>query len=86
MISNNLKITDQQKIQQISRSIDKKSRLGIQSVKELLGKGRRDESGDFTKGCELSEGQIDEVINFLKININRFFQAKTSQGTTQNTP
>ena len=68
LISNNLKITDQQKIQQISRSIDKKSRLGIQSVKELLGKGRRDESGDFTKGCELSEGQIDEVINFLKIN------------------
>ena len=68
LISNNLKITDQQKIQQISRSIDKKSRLGIKSVKELLGKGRRDESGDFTKGCQLSDGQIDEVINFLKIN------------------
>ena len=68
MISYNLKITDQQKIQQISRSIDKKSRLGIKSVKELLGKGRRDESGDFTKGCQLSDGQIDEVINFLKIN------------------
>ena len=68
LISNNLKITDPKKIQQISRSIDKKSRLGINSVKELLGKGRKDNSGAFTKGCELSDGQIDEIINFLKIN------------------
>ena len=68
LINNNLKITDPKKIQQISRSIDKKSRLGLKSVKELLGKGRRDDSGAFTKGCELSEGQIDEIINFLKIN------------------
>ena len=68
LINNNLKITDPKKIQQISRSIDKKSRLGLKSVKELLGKGRKDDSGAFTKGCELSEGQIDEIINFLKIN------------------
>ena len=68
LINNNLKITDPKKIQQISRSIDKKSRLGLKSVKELLGKGRKDESGAFTKGCELSESQIDEIINFLSIN------------------
>ena len=68
LINNNLKITDPKKIQQISRSIDKKSRLGLKSVKELLGKGRKDDSGAFTKGCELSDGQIDEIINFLKIN------------------
>ena len=68
LINNNLKITDPKKIQQISRSIDKKSRLGLKSVKELLGKGRKDDSGAFTKGCELSESQIDEIINFLKIN------------------
>ena len=68
LINNNLKITDPKKIQQISRSIDKKSRLGLKSVKELLGKGRKDDSGAFTIGCELSEGQIDEIINFLKIN------------------
>ena len=68
LISNNLKITDPKKIQQISRSIDKKSRLGIKSVKELLGKGRNDNSGAFTKGCGLSGGQIDEIINFLQIN------------------
>ncbi len=68
LISNNLKITDPKKIQQISRSIDKKSRLGLKSVKDLLGKGRTDSSGAFTIGCGLSEGQIDEIINFLKIN------------------
>ena len=68
LISNNLKITDPKKIQQISRSIDKKSRLGLNSVKDLLGKGRTDSSGAFTKGCGLSGGQIDEIINFLKIN------------------
>ena len=68
LISDNLKITDPKRVQQISRSIDKKSRLGLKSVKELLGKGRQDDSGAFTKGCELSAGQIDEIINFLKIN------------------
>ena len=68
LITNNLKISDPKKIQQISRSIDKKSRLGLKSVKELLGKGRTDYSGAFTKGCELSGGQIDEIINFLEIN------------------
>ena len=40
LITNNLKITDKNKIQQISRSIDKKSRLGLKAVKELLGKGQ----------------------------------------------
>ena len=45
LITNNLKITDKNKIQQISRSIDKKSRLGLKAVKELLGKGRKDDLG-----------------------------------------
>ena len=67
LITNNLKITDKNKIQQISRSIDKKSRLGLKAVKELLGKGRK-MVWAFTKGCELSDGQIDEIVNFLKIN------------------
>ena len=33
----------------------------------LLGKGRKDKSGDFTKGAELEESQIKEIINFLNI-------------------
>ena len=33
------------------RAIDKLDRLGIEGVRMLLGKGRKDESGDFTKGA-----------------------------------
>jgi histidyl-tRNA synthetase len=40
------------------RAIDKLDRLGIDGVRMLLGKGRKDESGDFTKGAELTEAQI----------------------------
>ena len=37
----------------VLRAIDKLDRLGIEGVRALLGKGRKDESGDFTKGAEL---------------------------------
>ncbi len=32
------------------RAIDKLDRLGVEGVRLLLGAGRKDESGDFTKG------------------------------------
>jgi histidyl-tRNA synthetase len=44
------------------RAIDKVDRLGIEGVKMLLGKGRKDESGDFTKGAELSDSQIAGIV------------------------
>jgi len=44
------------------RAIDKLDRLGVDGVKMLLGKGRKDESGDFTKGAELSDKQITGII------------------------
>jgi histidyl-tRNA synthetase len=44
------------------RAIDKLDRLGIDGVKMLLGKGRKDESGDFTKGAELSDSQIAGIV------------------------
>ncbi|MGC1668209.1 MAG: ATP phosphoribosyltransferase regulatory subunit, partial [Pseudolabrys sp.] len=37
-------------------------RLGIDGVKMLLGKGRKDESGDFTKGAELADSQIAGIV------------------------
>jgi histidyl-tRNA synthetase len=40
------------------RAVDKLDRLGIDGVRMLLGKGRKDESGDFTKGAELTDAQI----------------------------
>jgi histidyl-tRNA synthetase len=44
------------------RAIDKLDRLGIDGVRMLLAKGRKDESGDFTKGAELSEAQVETIV------------------------
>src|SRR5580704_4945397 len=44
----------------ILRAIDKLDRLGRQGVSALLGAGRKDESGDFTRGVGLDERAIVE--------------------------
>jgi len=49
----------------VLRAIDKLDRLGVEGVQALLGKGRKDESGDFTKGAELSSEQIARVLAFV---------------------
>jgi histidyl-tRNA synthetase len=49
----------------VMRAIDKLDRVGIQGVFQLLTDGRKDESGDFTKGAGLSEAQADNVMRFL---------------------
>jgi len=41
----------------VLRAIDKIDRLGEDGVRSLLGAGRMDESGDFTKGAGLSVDQ-----------------------------
>src|SRR5580658_5273792 len=45
----------------VLRAIDKLDRLGIEGVRQLLGKGRKDESGDFTQGAGLNLQQIETV-------------------------
>src|SRR5690606_32726481 len=47
------------------RAIDKLDRLGVDGVRKLLGEGRKDESGDFTKGAELDKIQIEQVVGFV---------------------
>jgi histidyl-tRNA synthetase len=49
----------------VLRAIDKLDRLGVPGVRDLLGKGRRDESGDFTKGAELGSAAVDRVAGFV---------------------
>lgn len=49
----------------VLRAIDKLDKFGVEGVKLLLGKGRLDESGDFTKGAELSDDAIEKVIAFI---------------------
>lgn len=51
----------------ILRAMDKYDRLGIDGVKALLGEGRKDDSGDFTKGAGLEGSQIDKVAAMVAI-------------------
>jgi histidyl-tRNA synthetase len=49
----------------VLRAVDKLDRLGVHGVRALLGAGRKDESGDFTKGAELAPDQIARVLAFV---------------------
>jgi histidyl-tRNA synthetase len=57
-------VTSQGQRLSVMRAIDKLDRLGSESVAALLGRGRKDESGDFTKGANLNPSAIDAIINF----------------------
>jgi histidyl-tRNA synthetase len=48
----------------VMRTLDKLDRLSLDGVIALLGPGRKDESGDFTKGVGLSNVAIDRLLNF----------------------
>jgi histidyl-tRNA synthetase len=49
----------------VLRAIDKLDRLGPEGVRALLGRGRKDESGDFTRGAGLTEAETDVVMSVL---------------------
>jgi histidyl-tRNA synthetase len=51
----------------VLRALDKYDRLGKIGVQQLLGTGRRDESGDYTQGAGLEEEQIRRIIWFLTL-------------------
>jgi len=50
----------------VLRAIDKLDRLGVEGVKQLLGEGRKDESGDFTKGAGLELAAVNLLVQFIK--------------------
>jgi histidyl-tRNA synthetase len=50
----------------VMRAIDKLDRLGPAGVQQLLGEGRKDESGDFTKGAGLKEADIALVVGAVE--------------------
>jgi histidyl-tRNA synthetase len=50
----------------VLRAIDKLDRLGPDGVRALLGEGRKDASGDFTKGAGLTDAQADVVMGFME--------------------
>ncbi|MCL4163166.1 UNVERIFIED_CONTAM: hypothetical protein GTU68_043181, partial [Idotea baltica] len=49
----------------VLRTIDKFDRFGDAGVRALLGEGRKDVSGDFTKGAGLAQEQIERVLAFV---------------------
>jgi hypothetical protein len=49
----------------VLRAVDKLDRLGVEGVRLLLGEGRLDESGAFTKGAGLVGKAIDSVLDFV---------------------
>ncbi len=48
----------------VLRAIDKLDRLGPEGVRALLGEGRKDESGDFTRGAGLADDAIGRVLAY----------------------
>lgn len=56
--------TDEQKLT-VLRAIDKLDKFGTEGVKLLLGAGRKDESGDFTKGAGLSASMADALMSVV---------------------
>jgi histidyl-tRNA synthetase len=47
----------------VLRAMDKFDKFGFEGVRSLLGAGRKDESGDFTKGVGLTDEQIEIVLD-----------------------
>jgi histidyl-tRNA synthetase len=50
----------------ILRALDKLDRLGASGVADLLGAGRKDDSGDFTKGAGLGADEVKRVLAFAE--------------------
>ena len=50
----------------VLRAIDKLDKFGVEGVRLLLGEGRKDDSGDFTKGAGLDGPQTDKIISYIE--------------------
>ncbi len=61
-------ISDEGQKLSVLRALDKLDKFGIADVKLLLGDGRKDESGDFTKGAGLSPLEINYLEQYLSAN------------------
>jgi len=64
----------------VLRAIDKLDRLGIEGVKQLLGPGRKDESGDFTKGAGLEEKWVIALLQIVGPSAKHVTRAENYKG------
>jgi histidyl-tRNA synthetase len=59
----------------IMRAIDKADKFPLEEIRKLLGPGRKDESGDFTKGAQLDANQINRVVRVIESrDVERLFR------------
>ncbi len=49
----------------ILRAVDKADKFPLVEIEKLLGPGRKDESGDYTRGAQLSPFQIERVVSII---------------------
>lgn len=54
-------VTDGTQKARVLRSLDKLDKFGWEGVVQLLGGGRKDESGDFTEGARLTPAQMEPI-------------------------
>jgi histidyl-tRNA synthetase len=66
----------------VLRAIDKLDRLGPQGVRELLGQGRKDESGDVTAGADLDFAQIESLMDYVNWKIVAYHHEVTPAAVT----
>jgi len=65
----------------VLRAFDKLDRLGLDGVRQLLGEGRKDESGDFTKGAGLRPAQVSRLIEFIEMALEISKKLAAGQGS-----
>jgi histidyl-tRNA synthetase len=74
-------VSDEHQKLRVLRAIDKLDRLGIEGVRDLLGPGRKDDSGDFTKGAGLDPHQVAIALKTLEAEeVGRDYSGETPLG------
>ncbi len=58
-------VTDADQKLAVLRAIDKLDKFGTNGVRQLLGAGRKDESGDFTKGAGLDSVAVEKIMRLM---------------------
>lgn len=58
-------VTDPGQKLTVLRAIDKLDKFGVDGVRLLLGTGRKDDSGDFTRGAGLDDAQIELIADIF---------------------
>ena len=70
----------------VLRALDKHDRIGTEGVRALLGDGRQDESGDFTKGAGLTAAQVDRLVEFVEMALKTSADIAAGRGSADLEP